>query len=389
MMDHVTEDYINPMFGVTQKEVDAVLEVLRTQKYPLYGEQISRFEKEFAEYIGTKHSVAVSSGTAGLHLAYLACDFKSGDEIITPSHSFYSVTDCMLFHGIKPVFCDIDHETFTMDPVDMEKKITSRTKALVPVHLNGHPADMGSIMDLASDNTLIVIENAAHALGAKYNGKMVGTFGDLNMFSFAPGKHVTTMGDGGMITSDNEELIEKVSMLHNHGRGPIFRKKDNKGFPMGIGNDVVGLNYRMSEVHAAIGLVQLRRFISGESGPEIRREHAKEYTDLLEDTPVKTPVEKDWAYHSFCRFITKAPERNKLWHYLRKRGIRGGLPYYPPIHLNRTYVERFGFKEGMLPVTEQVTKELLSFPLRRVHGWLPLENTLKISKAVKNYYKKS
>jgi dTDP-4-amino-4,6-dideoxygalactose transaminase len=389
MRDRVSEDYINPMFGVTQKEVDAVLEVLRTQKYPLYGEQISRFEKEFAEYIGTKHAVAVSSGTAGLHLAYLACDFKPGDEIITPSHSFYSVTDCMLFHQIKPVFCDIDYETFTMDPIDVEKKIISRTKALVPVHLNGHPTDMGPIMDLASDNNLKVIENAAHALGAKYKGKMVGTFGDLNEFSFAPGKHVTTMGDGGMVTSDNEELLDKVRMLHNHGRGPIFRKKDNKGFPMGIGNDVVGLNYRMSEVHAAIGRVQLSRFINGESGTEIRREHAKEYTDLLEDTPVKTPKEKDWAYHSFCRFITKAPERNKLWLFLRKKGLRGGLPYYPPIHLNRTYVERFGFKEGMLPVTEQVTKELLSFPLRRVHSWLPLENTLKISEEIKNFYKKS
>jgi dTDP-4-amino-4,6-dideoxygalactose transaminase len=388
MRDPIFSDYINPMFGVTQEEVDAVLEVLRTQKYPLYGEQISRFEKEFAEYIDTKHAVAVSSGTAGLHLAYLACDFKPGDEIITPSHSFYSVTDCMLFQRIKPVFCDIDYETFTMNPMDVEKKITSKTKALVPVHLNGHPTDMGPIMDLASENNLIVIENAAHALGAKYKGKKVGGFGDLNEFSFAPGKHVTTMGDGGMVTSDNEELIEKVRMLHNHGRGPIFRKKDDKGFPMGYGNDVIGLNYRMSEVHAAIGRIQLRRFISGRSGPGIRREHVREYTELLEDTPIKTPIEKDWAYHSFCRFITKAPKRDKLWLFLRKKGLRGGLPYYPPIHLNRTYIERFKFKEGMLPVTEKVSRELLSFPLRRIQGWLPRKNTIKIAEAIKEFYKK-
>jgi dTDP-4-amino-4,6-dideoxygalactose transaminase len=133
----------------------------------------------------------------------------------------------------------------------------------------------------------------------------------------------------------------------------------------------------------------LSRFISGESGPEIRREHVREYTDLLEDTPVKIPIEKDWAFHSFCRFIIKAPERDELWLFLRKKGLRGGLPYYPPIHLNRTYVDQFGFKEGMLPVTEKISKELLSFPLRRVHGWLPRKNTLKTAETVKEFYTKS
>ena len=126
-----------------------------------------------------------------------------------------------------------------------------------------------------------------------------------------------------MITTDNEELAEKIRILHNHGRGPIFRKKDKRGFPMGLGNDMIGYNYRLSEVHAAIGRVQLKRFKSGEAGPTIRREHVQEYRELLEDTPVKIPVEKDWAYHSFCRFITKVPQRNNLWFYLRERTARG------------------------------------------------------------------
>jgi dTDP-4-amino-4,6-dideoxygalactose transaminase len=382
------DKYINPMFGVTQEEVDAIIDVLKIPRYPLYGQQIEKFEKEFAEYIGTKYAIAVSSGTAALHLAYIALDIKLGDEVITPSHSFYSVTDCLLFVGAKPFFCDINYETFTMDPVDVEKKITSKTKALVPVHLNGHPVDMDPILDLAEEKDIFVVENAAHALGAKYKGRMVGTFGDLNMFSFAPGKHVTTMGDGGILTSNNEELAQKVRMLHNHGRGPIFHKKDELGFPKGNGNDIVGLNYRMSEIHAAVGRVQLKRFLSGESGPEIRREHVREYRELLEDTPLKLPSEKTWAYHSYCRFIVKAPKRNDLWYFLKKKGLRGGLPYYPPIHLNRTYVNKFGFKTGMLPVTEKVTKEIVSFPLRRVREWIPRDNTERIAYATKEFYLK-
>lgn len=382
------EKYISPMFAITQEEVDAVTKVLGTPRYALYGPEIANFEKEFAEYVGTKYAVAVSSGTAGLHLAYIALGLGPGDEIITPSHSFYSVSDMMIFTGAKPVFCDVDYDSYTMDPEDVKKRITSKTKALVPVHLNGHPADMGPIMDLAKDNDLFVVENAAHALGAKYKGKMVGTFGDLNEFSFAPGKHVTVMGDGGMVTTDNEELAGKVRMLHNHGRGPLIRKRDERGFPMHLGNDVIGLNYRMSEIDASIGRVQLRRFIRGEAGPEVRREHAKEYKELLEDTPIKTPIEKDWAYHSFCRFVTKAPNRDDLWFSLREKKLRGGMPYSPPIHLNRTYVEKFGFKKGMLPVTEQLAKEILSFPMRRVREYLPREKAEKIAEAIKDFYNK-
>lgn len=386
MTEGVSGTYINKMFGVTQEEVDAILEVLRTPKYPLYGEQIARFEKEFAEYVGARHTVAVSSGTAGLHISLVACGVGPGDEVITSSHSFHSVADCVLFVGAKPVFCDIDYDSFNIDPEDARKRMTSKTKALIPVHLNGHPADMDPIMDMASEKGLYVLEDAAHALGAKYKGKMVGTFGQLNMFSFAPGKHVTTMGDGGMITTDDEELAGKVRMLCNHGRGPLFRKVDERGFPASIGNDMLGYNYRISEVHAAIGRVQLRRFIRGEAGPEVRREHVREYEQLLEGTPVKMPAEKEWAYHSYCRLITKAPKRNDLWLFLRGNGLRCGIPYYPPVHLNKTYVDRFGFKKGMLPATEQVTSEILSFPLRRIREDLPQEDTWKLAATIKQFY---
>jgi len=382
-----SEMYINKMFGVTQEEVDAILEVLRTPRYPLYGEQIARFEKEFAEHVGTKYAVAVSSGTAGLHLALIACGIGPGDEVITPSHSFHSVADCVLFVGARPVFCDIDYDSFNIDPEDARKRITSKTKALIPVHLNGHPADMDPIMEMASKKNIHVIEDAAHSLGAKYKGKMTGTFGELNMFSFAPGKHVTTMGDGGMMTTDREDLADKIRMLCNHGRGPLFKKVDEKGFPASIGNDILGYNYRISEVHAAVGRVQLRRFIRGEAGPEIRREHVKEYEQLLRNTPIKTPGEKEWAYHSYCRFITKAPRRDDLWLFLRQKGIRCGIPYYPSVHLNKTYVERYGFKKGMLPVTEQVAQEVLSFPLRRIREDIPRENTERVASAIKEFYK--
>jgi dTDP-4-amino-4,6-dideoxygalactose transaminase len=378
--------YLNPMFGITQEEVDAVIEVLRTPKYPLYGDQIENFEKEFAKYVGVEHAVAVSSGTAGLHLSYIACDFKPRDEIITPSHSFYSVTDCMLFEGIKPVFCDIDYDTFTMDPEDVESKISDKTKAIVPVHLNGHPVDMSPILDIADDKNLIIIENSAHALGAKYRGQMVGTLGDLSMFSFAPGKHITTMGDGGMVTTNNEELAEKIRLLHNHGRGPIFRKRDERGFPMGLGNDLIGYNYRMNEINAAIGRVQLKRFKSGITGPNIRRQNAREYKELLEDTPIEAPIEKKWAYHSFCRFVTKTIKRDDLWVFLKKKGIRCGIPYYPPIHLNRTYLNKFGFKKGIFPVTEKVTEKIISFPLRRIEDALLQKETEQITDAIKLFF---
>lgn len=374
------------MFGVTQEEVDAVIGVLRTPKYPLYGEQIASLEKEFASYIGTKYAAATSSGTSGLHLALIALGIGPGDEVITPSHSFHSVADCVLFVGAKPVFCDIEYDSYNMDPEDVRKRVTPRTKALIPVDLNGHPSDKAPLMEIAAEKKLFVLEDACHALGAKYKGRMVGTFGDVNMFSFAPGKHITSMGDGGMMTTNNEEIAEKIRMLANHGRGPIFNKQNERGLPAGIGNDLLGYNYRMNEVNAAIVRVQLKRFIRGDTGPEVRREHVKEYAELLKDTPVKIPGEKPWAYHSYCRFIAKAPKRDELLLFLKKKMARKKttLPYYPPVHLNKVYVERYGAKDNF-PVTEQVTKEIISFPMRHVQGHLR-EETKFLTKTIKEFY---
>jgi dTDP-4-amino-4,6-dideoxygalactose transaminase len=295
----------------------------------------------------------------------------------------------MVFEGIKPVFCDIDYDSFTVDVEDIKEKISSKTRAIVPVHLNGHPANMKEITEIANERNLFIIENAAHALGAKYDNRKVGTIGDLAVFSFAPGKHITTMGDGGMVTTDNKILADKIRMLHNHGRGPIMKSTDKNGFPLHLGNDLIGYNYRMNEINATIGRVQLKKFISGICGPQIRRNHVKEYTDGLENLPIIPPIEKEWAYHSFCRFVVKATKRDKLWLFLRNNGVRVGLPYSPPIHLNRTYMSRFNFVKGMLPITEKVTNEILSLPLRRIEGYPDQETTLKTINTIKKFYTKN
>ena len=322
----------------------AVIEVLESGRF-IKGEQLKKFEHEFAVFCSAKYAVGVSSGTAAILLSLMALGIGKGDEVIVPSHTFIATATPILFLGAKPVFADIDAETYTIAPKGIEECLTDRTKAIMPVHLYGHPADMDQINNIAQDNGLYVIEDACQAHGALYKGKMTGSLADIACFSFYPSKNMTACGDGGMVTTNNEELAEKVSMLRDHGR----KEKHI--------HEIVGLNLRMGEISAAIGRQQLQHLSVWN---EKRRHIAKLYNQLLSEIDkIATPVEKDWARHVYYMYVIRTKQREKLAEYLRDKSISTGIHYPVPVHqqpIMKAYSKR-------LPVTEKVVDKILSLPM--------------------------
>jgi dTDP-4-amino-4,6-dideoxygalactose transaminase len=231
-----------------QEEVNAVREVLESGMIAS-GPRVDEFEKRFAEFANTRYAIAVTSGTVALHLALLSLDIKEGDEVIVPSFSFIASANSVLFCNAKPVFCDVDSKTFNIDVTKIKDLITENTKAIMPVHLYGQPADIDPIKEIAEAHDIKIIGDACQAHGAKYKGKMVGSFGDVECFSFYPTKNMTT-GEGGMLTTDSSDIAEKAISIRNHGR-----QKTKWGYEHGM----IGYNYRMTDISAAIGLEQLKR----------------------------------------------------------------------------------------------------------------------------------
>lgn len=321
-----------------------VIEVLESGRF-IKGKQLKKFEHEFAVFCSTKYAVGVSSGTAAILLSLMTLGIGRGDEVIVPSHTFIATATPILFLGAKPVFADIDAETYTIDPKSIEECLTDRTKAIIPVHLYGHPADMDQINDIAHDNDLYVIEDACQAHGAIYKGKMTGSLADIACFSFYPSKNMTVCGDGGMVTTKNEELAEKVSMLRDHGRKEKYI------------HEMVGLNLRMSEISAAIGWQQLQHLSVWN---EKRRHVAKLYNQLLSEVDkIATPVEKDWARPAYYMYVIRTKQRDKLAEYLKDNGISTGIHYPVPVH-QQPIMEAYS---NSLPVTEKVVDEILSLPM--------------------------
>ena len=322
----------------------AVIGVLESGRF-IKGEQLQKFEHEFATFCSTKYAVGVSSGTAAILLSLMALGIGKGDEVIVPSHTFIATATPILFLGAKPVFADIDAETYTIAPKGIEECLNDRTKAIMPVHLYGHPADMDQIHNIAQDNGLYVIEDACQAHGAIYKGKMTGSLADIACFSFYPSKNMTVCGDGGMVMTNNEELAEKVSMLRDHGRKEKYI------------HEMVGLNLRMSEISAVIGRQQLLHLSAWN---EKRRHVAKLYNQLLSGVDkIATPVEKDWARHVYYMYVIRTKQRDKLAEYLKDNGISTGIHYPVPVH-QQPIIEAYS---NSLPVTEKVVDEILSLPM--------------------------
>jgi dTDP-4-amino-4,6-dideoxygalactose transaminase len=312
------------------------------------GPFVEKFEKDFAAYCCSQYAVGVGSGTEALWLALLACGVGAGDEVITVANTFMATAEAITYCGARPVFVDVNEATYTMDPAGLEEALSSRTKAIIPVHLFGQPADMDPILEFAREHKLFVIEDAAQAHGAKYKGRTAGTLGDAGCFSFYPSKNLGAFGEAGAILTDNTELQEKLRMLRDHGQVRKYR------------HNVVGWNCRMDGIQAAVLSVKLRHLDTANS---LRRAHALQYNRALAGLgEVATPFEAPYAWHVYHVYAIRAEERDEIIWCLKQKGIECGVHYPVPIHLQKAY-QGLGYEAGSLPVSERIALEMISLPM--------------------------
>ena len=328
------------------------------------GPEVEKFEKMFAEYCGVAHCVAVSNGTAALQLALLALGVGSGDEVITVPHTFIATAEAINAAGARPVFVDIDPVSYTMDPSKLEAAITSRTKAIIPVHLYGQPADMDAINSIAARHGIAVIEDSCQAHGAKYKGRRTGSLGTMACFSFYPSKNLGACGEGGAVTTGDPELAKKVRMLRDHGS----LKKYEHDFP--------AYNLRLEGIQGGVLAAKLPHL---DGWNEKRRAVAKRYSELFAESKVLVPKEMLYAEHVYHLFVVIVEDREALKKALSEQGIENGLHYPIPLHLQKAYTY-LGYKKGDFPVSEHVAANHVSLPM---YAELPLEHVEFVAKTVK------
>jgi perosamine synthetase len=328
---------------------NAALDALQNERFVM-GESVFKFEEEFARYCGVKYAVSTSSGTSALHLSLIALGIKGGEEVITTSYSFVATANVALHVGAVPVFADIDAKTYNIDPKLAKEKLTSKTRAIIPVHLFGYPADMRSILDFFRDRGCAVVEDACQAHGAEYYGRKVGTLGDIGCFSFYPSKNMTVCGDGGMVVTNDEDVARKVAKLRDCGRASHYE------------HDMIGFTARLDTVKAAIGRVQLRRL---DEWNERRRAIAELYGRLLSDLDevVLPPDGGCGIVPVYHLYVIRTSFRDKLKVWLEQNEVQCGVHYPIPIHLQPIYQRLFGYKEGDFPKSELLCKTALSLPM--------------------------
>ncbi len=324
----------------------AVTRVLRSGQYTLGGE-VEAFEEEFARYCGAKRCVALNSGTSALHLALLACGIGPGDEVITVPFTFIATCEAISYVGARPVFVDVRPDTCLMDVSQVEKAITRKTKAILPVHLYGQSVDMKPLLNIARRHRLAVIEDAAQAHGATYRGKKVGTLGNVGCFSFYPTKNLGAYGEGGAIVTNDAGIARQIRMLRHHGQ-------PRAGF-----HDRIGYNYRMEAVQAAILRVKLAYL---DRWNQLRRRWATVYRKELKDVPVTLLKEAEYGRMVWHLFPIFTPHRDRLKERLARHGISTGIHYPIPVHLQKAY-SALGYRRGSLPVTEKLAGRALSLPI--------------------------
>ena len=345
-----------PLFDLTRQyatlraEIEpAVCDLLASGNYVL-GPAVDAFESAAATYLGSSHAVGVANGTDALMIALRALDLRPGDEVITTPFTFYSAAEVVALLGARPVFVDIEPETFNIDPAKIEAAITSKTRAIIPVHIFGHPAPMPEIMAIASKHDLRVIEDCAQSWGATLNGQQTGTWGEMGTFSFFPTKNLGSCGEGGLICSADDKLAEKSRQLRVHGQSQRYIY------------DELGYNSRLHALQATMLGIKLRHV---DAWNDARRAHAAHYRSLLEGTPYIVPVERASACHIYHQYTLRLPaplDREAISEHLNERGI-GHAIYYPrSLHLQPVFAD-LGYKTGDLPVSERVTEEVLSLPI--------------------------
>jgi dTDP-4-amino-4,6-dideoxygalactose transaminase len=346
-----------------KEEVDtAVFQVLQSTQFIL-GNEVAALEEEFAAYCSADYGIAVNTGTSALHLALLAAGIGAGDEVITVPFTFVATVAAIGYTGATPVFVDVDPVSYTIDVTQIENAITDRTKAILPVHLYGQPADMEPIMEIARRHGLVVIEDAAQAHRAEYKGQRVGSIGDLGCFSFYPGKNLGAYGEGGMVVTSNPDYNQTIRTLRDWGQERRYH------------HVMKGYNYRMDGLQGAILRVKLRHL---DAWTEARRTHAAQYDTLLADSGVKTPTVMPYSHHVYHVYAVRSPQRDALQQKLSDRGIQTGIHYPIPVHLQPAYAD-LGYKPGDFPCSELAAREVLSLPM---YPELVQEQIKQISAAV-------
>lgn len=347
---------------------EAITKVLESCQYAL-GDEVKAFEQEFADYCQGDYGIGVNSGTSALHLALLALGIGAGDEVITVPFTFVATVAAICYTGAKPVFVDIDPVSYTIDVNQIESAITERTKAIIPVHLYGQPADMDPILAIAKKHNLKVIEDAAQAHGAEYKGKRVGSIGDLGCFSFYPGKNLGAYGEAGIVTTNNPEYAHTIKMLRDWGQEKKYY------------HDLKGYNYRMEGIQGAVLRVKLRHL---ETWTKARRSHAQTYNQLLADSGLKPPLEMPYSRHVYHVYAVRTSNRNILQEKLTDNGIQTGIHYPIPVHLQKAYAD-LGYKLGDFPCSELAANEELSLPMYAELKKSDISYQINLIKAILNY----
>jgi UDP-4-amino-4,6-dideoxy-N-acetyl-beta-L-altrosamine transaminase len=349
---------------IDENEINEVVDSLKSS-WITTGPKMTQFEEDFKKFKEAKYAIAVNSGTAALHISTSSIDINPGDEVITTPLTFVASANCVVYRGGTPVFADIKKDTYNIDPNEIKKKITSKTKAIIPVHFTGQPCDMDEILEIAEEHDLYVIEDAAHAIDAEYKGRKIGTLGDLTIFSFHPVKNITT-AEGGMVTTNDDDFYEKLLMFRTHGISKDAEKRFGKSGGYYYDMQYLGYRYNLSELHAALGIHQLKKL---KSFQKRRREIVEIYNKELQDfDEIIIPYKKDNVKHSWHLYIIQLEieklrvDRDYIFKALREENI-GVNVHYIPVHYHSYYQNKFGLKKGILPNVEWLFPRILTIPL--------------------------
>jgi len=345
---------------IDDDDIAAVVEVLRSD-WLTTGPKVEEFERALAAFTGTQHAVAVSNGTAALHAVAAALEIGPGDEVIVPAITFVATANCVVYQGGTPVFADVDHATLLIDPADVERKITARTKAIIAVDYAGQPCDYAALRSIAQRHGLHLVADACHALGGSADGQPVGSLADLSTFSLHPVKPITC-GEGGAITTNDEALASRMRVFRSHGITSDFRQREKQG-SWAYEMVSLGFNYRLSDIQCALAASQLRKLPAWIARrQEIARRYDEAFAGHPSFGPLATRAGVSHGYHLYVIRLREGVDRSATFRALRAEGI-GVNVHYAPVHLHPFYREKFGAKPGLCPVAEQVASEILTLPV--------------------------
>jgi perosamine synthetase len=373
---------------IDEDDIEAVIEVLKGS-YLTTGPYLAKFEQAVAEYVGAKYAVAFSNGTAALHGACFAAGIGNGDEVITTPMTFAASANCVIYQGGTPIFSDIDEKTYNIDPNKIEEKISDKTKAIIPVDFTGQPTELDGILEIAKKHNLVVIEDAAHALGAVYKGKKVGSISDMTMFSFHPVKHITT-GEGGIITTNNRKYYDKLLQFRSHG---ITREQEKLNEYHGswyYEMQFLGYNYRMTDIQAALGTSQLKKI---DQFVELRRKYVSIYNEAFKEMDeIITPFQHENGESSWHLYIIRlnldklTTSRREIFEALQQQNI-GVNVHYIPVYF-QPYYQQLGYQKGICPNAEKLYNEMITLPLFPAMSEKDVHDVIKAVKQTIDYYKK-